>query len=97
MASSGKPKTTFAKLQREAVLRERRVEKAARKRARKDAQMDPGQAAAVGLHAVEGTTDPVATDTSVSATSMATVAEMSDEASSGRIPTEQRAGDEDRP
>jgi hypothetical protein len=41
MASSGKPKTTRAKLQREAVLRERRLEKAARKQVRKQAQLDP--------------------------------------------------------
>jgi hypothetical protein len=41
MASSGKPKTTMAKLKREATLRERRVEKAARKRIRKQAQLDP--------------------------------------------------------
>ena len=41
MASSGKPKTTRAKLQREAVLRERRLEKAARKQIRKQSQLDP--------------------------------------------------------
>ena len=41
MASSGKPKTTRAKLQREAVLRERRLDKAARKQVRKQAQLDP--------------------------------------------------------
>jgi hypothetical protein len=35
MASRGKKKTTFAKLAREAKLRERRVEKQARKEARK--------------------------------------------------------------
>jgi hypothetical protein len=37
MASSGKRKTTMAKLSRESRLRERRVEKAARKVARKEA------------------------------------------------------------
>jgi hypothetical protein len=37
MASRGKKKTTFAKLAREAKLRERRVEKQARKDARKRA------------------------------------------------------------
>jgi len=37
MASSGKKKTTMAKLQRESRLRERRQEKDARKRARKEA------------------------------------------------------------
>ena len=41
MASSGKPKTTRAKLQREAVLRERRLDKAARKQSRKQALLDP--------------------------------------------------------
>ena len=44
MASSGKPKTTWAKLQREAALRERRLDKAARKQIRKQAQLDPSQA-----------------------------------------------------
>jgi hypothetical protein len=43
MASSGKPKTTMAKLQREARLRERRSEKAARKEIRKQAQLYPSQ------------------------------------------------------
>jgi hypothetical protein len=37
MASRGKAKTTFAKLARESKLRERRIEKAARKEARKRA------------------------------------------------------------
>jgi hypothetical protein len=37
MASSGKRKTTMAKLQRESRLRDRRAEKAARKDARKHA------------------------------------------------------------
>ncbi len=41
MASGGRPKTTMAKLQREAALRERRSEKAARKRIRRQAQLDP--------------------------------------------------------
>jgi hypothetical protein len=41
MASSGKKKTTMAKLQRESRLRERRMEKDARKRARKDAAAHP--------------------------------------------------------
>jgi hypothetical protein len=38
MASSGKHKTTMAKLSREAKLRERRVEKNQRKQIRKDTQ-----------------------------------------------------------
>ena len=37
MASSGKKKTTFAKLAREQKLRERRLDKKARKEARKEA------------------------------------------------------------
>jgi hypothetical protein len=41
MASTGKKKTTMAKLARESRLRERRVEKAARKRARKQAAAHP--------------------------------------------------------
>jgi hypothetical protein len=41
MASSGKKKTTMAKLSRESRLRERRQEKEARKRARKHAATEP--------------------------------------------------------
>ena len=41
MASSGKRKTTMAKLNRESRLRERRIEKAARKDARKHAAANP--------------------------------------------------------
>ena len=41
MASRSKNKTTFAKLAREGRLRERRMEKAARKDARKRAAEDP--------------------------------------------------------
>ena len=40
MASSGKAKTTFAKLARESRLREKRIEKQARKEARKRASVD---------------------------------------------------------
>jgi hypothetical protein len=43
MASSGKKKTTMAKLNRESRLRERRLEKKARKEARKLAAADPDQ------------------------------------------------------
>jgi len=44
MASTGKKKTTMAKLARESRLRERRVEKQARKDARKRAAANtPGQ------------------------------------------------------
>lgn len=41
MSSRGKKKTTMAKLHREARLRERRFEKAARKNARRDAAANP--------------------------------------------------------
>jgi xanthine dehydrogenase molybdopterin-binding subunit B len=41
MASSGKKKTTMAKLDRERRMRERRMDKAARKDARKRAAADP--------------------------------------------------------
>ena len=41
MASTGKKKTTMAKLARESRLRERRLEKQARKNARKQAALDP--------------------------------------------------------
>ena len=58
MASSGKPKTTRAKLQREAVLRERRLEKAARKQIRKQTQLDPS---------LSGQLDPEAPETNVDA------------------------------
>jgi len=43
MASSGKKKTTMAKLTRERKLRERRLEKQAKKDARKQASAHPGQ------------------------------------------------------
>ena len=43
MASTGKKKTTMAKLTRESRLRERRLEKEARKRARKAAAHAPDQ------------------------------------------------------
>jgi len=42
MASSSKKKTTMAKLNREAALRERRLRKEARKAARKQAAGPPG-------------------------------------------------------
>ena len=46
MASSGKKKTTFAKLAREQKLRERRRDKQAKKEARKEA----GETGPVELH-----------------------------------------------
>ena len=48
MASSGKKKTTMGKLNRERRLRERRIDKQARKDARKEAAaLDPLQATGV--------------------------------------------------
>ena len=44
MASSGKKKTTMAKLSRESRLRERRLDKQARKNARKYAAAHPEEA-----------------------------------------------------
>jgi hypothetical protein len=41
MASSGKKKTTFAKLARESRLRERRIDKQAKKDARRRASENP--------------------------------------------------------
>lgn len=58
MASAGKKKTTMAKLTRESRLRERRLEKEARKRARKDAAARPhSEAELPGDHAVVGPAD----------------------------------------
>ncbi len=51
MASSGKKKTTMAKLQREGRLRERRLDKQARKDARKLAAANPVDPAAEALDA----------------------------------------------
>jgi hypothetical protein len=48
MGSSGKKKTTMAKLNRERKLRERRIDKQARKDARKEAAaLDPSQVTGV--------------------------------------------------
>ncbi len=62
MASSGKPKTTYAKLQREAKIRERRFEKAARKQARKEAQLDPNRVAEFDPATLDDTADPAPLD-----------------------------------
>jgi hypothetical protein len=43
MASSGKKRTTFAKLNRENAVRERRLQKQAKKEARRQAQPEPPQ------------------------------------------------------
>ena len=55
MASKGKKKTTMAKLTREAKLRDRRLEKQARKAARKLAAPDPTS----GPHTTPPTRDDV--------------------------------------
>jgi hypothetical protein len=50
MASSGKKRTTFAKLAREQKLRERQQEKRAKKAARKrDSELDPAPVTDNGL------------------------------------------------
>lgn len=62
MASRSKNKTTFAKLAREARLRERRIEKKARKEARKRAVEDPPSQSvdtSVGEDADAGSASPV--------------------------------------
>ncbi len=63
MASTGKRKTTMAKLARESKLRERRVEKKARKDARRQAAGDERAAAIDGLSGLGATdADPAASD-----------------------------------
>lgn len=64
MASSGKKKTTFAKLARESKLRERRLDKAARKDARKRAaEMGYSDIATADPDAPFDPDAPLATDT----------------------------------
>lgn len=53
MASSGKKKTTMAKLNREAKMREKRIDKQARKEARRYAAAHPEEAAAAAAAAAE--------------------------------------------
>ena len=63
MASSGKKKTTMAKLSRESRLRERRLEKQAKKEARKQAAMSrPGEAGDAGAETSPDGTDRSATE-----------------------------------
>jgi hypothetical protein len=61
MASSGKRKTTMAKLSRESRLRERRMEKKARKELRKQASAeqaeDPGRLPGAEAEALDGADD----------------------------------------
>ena len=58
MASSGKKKTTMAKLNRESKLRERRLDKQARKDARKYAAAHPEEFAAVTAENDDETAQP---------------------------------------
>jgi hypothetical protein len=62
MGSSGKPRTTMAKLQRETALRERRLDKAARKRARKEAPPETGQPDEFDPDAPESESSPAGLD-----------------------------------
>jgi hypothetical protein len=78
MASSGKKKTTMAKLTRESRLRERRVEKQARKLARKQASAHPVDESdadrtenheledATGIHEPDGSTEEMGEDSPAS-------------------------------
>ena len=64
MASSGKKKTTMAKLTRESKLRERRLDKQARKDARKNAAANPDGAgdplqATIGEAELSGAEQPL--------------------------------------
>jgi hypothetical protein len=63
MASSGKKKTTMAKLTRETRLRARRQEKEARKRARKDAAAHASSEPEAALPPDDAAVDPVADET----------------------------------
>ena len=58
MASSGKKKTTMAKLMRESRLRERRLDKQARKDARKYASAHPEEEPGEPLSATAGESAP---------------------------------------
>jgi hypothetical protein len=58
MASSGKKKTTMAKLQRESRLREKRHLKAVKKEARKRAAAEPAVAPVVDAGAPDESTAP---------------------------------------
>jgi hypothetical protein len=53
MASNAKKKTTFAKMNRENAVRERRLRKQAKKEARKAAAAQPAEPAAIEEHEPE--------------------------------------------
>jgi hypothetical protein len=57
MASSGKKKTTMAKLMRESKLRERRVAKAARKDARRNGLLNGDEQAGENWNAMPSTAE----------------------------------------
>jgi len=58
MASGGKKRTTMAKLMRESRLRERRLDKQAKKDARRQAPADHPDAAGDMLHDPDGASSP---------------------------------------
>jgi len=62
MASSGKKKTTMAKLMRESRLRERRLDKQAKKDARKHAAVDHPDGPGDPLTATTGEPGPAAAE-----------------------------------
>jgi hypothetical protein len=78
MASSGKKKTTMAKLMRESRLRERRQDKKARKDARKQAALDGVSLQDPGVPLEDGETpDDAPDDAPDSSAPQSTVAEIS--------------------
>jgi hypothetical protein len=62
MASSSKKKTTFAKMNREAAVRERRLQKQAKKDARKAAALQPDPPAEEQPTGDEPVTEPALAD-----------------------------------
>ena len=74
MSSRGKKKTTFAKLNRETRLRERRLDKQARKEARKLAPQEPAE--------ITDETVPAGTDDTADTARVTSSPRISDETSS---------------
>jgi hypothetical protein len=80
MASSGKKKTTMAKLTRESRLRERRLDKKARKVARKAAALEPDPVDGMttdGTDGIDGEEDTAGDELDRSTPPQSTVAEVS--------------------
>ncbi|HEX8714574.1 MAG TPA: hypothetical protein VF706_03310 [Solirubrobacteraceae bacterium] len=75
MASSGKKKTTMAKLMRESRLRERRLDKQAKKDARKQASADRPDGLVETLHATTGELDATSAGQPVSETAVQALAD----------------------